>query len=140
MITDTARSRVRTRLESYQVDTVTILRGVQGTLDPLTGLVGGLGSATTVYSGQARIKLVNPTGFVALGEGQVPQRQVSVSIPWDVTVPIVDDLVQVVAAQDAPLLVGTTWRVVGVAGGGIWAAVRELSCTAWGHSSYWSGS
>jgi hypothetical protein len=121
---------------------IVIKRGQLGTLDPLTGIVGGLTNAVIIYEGPARIHAVAGQGDIAVGEGELSTRQVVISIPWDATpVPLQNDLV--IVGDDSirdPDLNGEAYQVREVSGGSLFGDARRLSCVGWHGNRYWSGS
>lgn len=131
-----ARRLVRGRAQAQMVSTVTILRGALGVLDPATGQVGGVRSASTVYVGMARIRSVEPQGVVAVGGGEVDVRRTVVSIPIGSPVPRRDDLVRVDTDSDVDLATRFL-RVTDVDGGGLFGDARRLYCTGWHESRSW---
>lgn len=139
-ITDEDRALVREYTEGNMDSAVLVQRGSTGpgVMDPVTLEVSGFVSPETVYTGIARIPPVSPSGTVSVGEGQVSVRQVTISIPHDADQVHTDDIVGILATQDQDL-VHTTWRVIGVEGGGAFMAYRHLTCTAWYPSTYWDG-
>lgn len=138
-LSDIARAKVTEQMAQLRIDRVVILRGFTGELDPDTGLVGGLSQTRFVYIGEARCHLTNASGTVAIGEGELAQQQMVISIPPVTDLPRVDDMVTITATADQKLLEGSVWRVLGVNGGGVWNVYRQLSCGAWAKSAYWSG-
>lgn len=139
IITDIARTKVRARFASDQIDQVLIQRGGPGTTDPDTLVTTGMSNPVTVYEGRARVTRVTPSGTVEVGEGEISQRTVDIQVPFDVTAVHVDDTVTIVSAEDEALA-GSAWRVTGVDGGGSWNVLTTLTCSGWYPSSYWSGS
>lgn len=140
MITATpfARSLVRRRVEAQMLSTITVLRGNLGTLNPTTGMVGGLTGATTVYAGKARIRTVSGAGVINVGGGEIDQRSTVISIPISSPVPHRDDLVLIGEDDEAdPDLDTRIFRVMEVDGGSYFGDARRLSCTGWLSSRYW---
>jgi hypothetical protein len=137
-LSETARRIVTAQMQQIRIDRVMILRGFTGALDPDTGLVGGLSQTRLVYTGQARCHLSGASGTVAVGEGQLAQQQMVITIPPVTDLPRVDDQVTITFTADAKLLEGSTWRVLGIQGGGVWNVYRQLTCGAWVRSAYWN--
>lgn len=134
-----ARAAVRKRVEAQMTATVQILRGQLGAMDPTTLKVGGLQNSTVIYEGNARIHTLSGEGSLSLGDGQIDQRQVVISIPWDAPIPQRDDVVIIGNDDEADTTVdGLALRIVEVAGGTLFGDARRLSCVAWGPSRYWS--
>jgi hypothetical protein len=139
IISDYARQKVRDRFARDMIDTVLIQRGALGAFDPSTGETTGMSGAITVYAGAARLTVVTPSGDVSLSDGEIFQRQGSCQIPWNAPTPYVNDLLSIQASQD-PDLVGTSWRVLGVDGGGSWGVLTTLTITGWYPSTTWAPS
>lgn len=134
----TARQLIRARTEAAMVATITILRGNLGTLNVTTGEVGGLASATTIYAGKARIRNVNGTGVINVGDGEIDQRSTVISIPIDSPVPFRDDLVRIDNDGNTDTdLDSRIFRVLDVDGGGMFGDARRMTCTSWHESRYW---
>jgi len=139
VISAAARALVRRRVEAQMTARITILRGGRGTLDPATGLVGGLANAQTVYTGKARIRTVSGAGVLAIGEDQIDTRQTLISIPIDSPVPRCDDLVRVEEDGTAdPDLGGRLFRVTEVEGGSLFGDACRMAATSFYDSSRWS--
>lgn len=138
VISDTARDRVRAKCARDQIDAIVVQRGGPGVFNPTTGETTGMSNPVAVYTGQARFTPANPAGDVSVGDGEIPQRQASVQVLLDSTVFAINDLVTVTAQQD-PTLVGSTWRVTGVDGGGSWGVLRTLALVGWYPSNEWDG-
>lgn len=138
MISDVARARVRARFEADMTDAVTVTRAVAGVFDEASGETV-VPAGTAVYSGKARLAPISPSGDVSLGDGEIPQRQGQAQLPWDSAPVHINDLLTVQSAQD-PQLAQTTWRVVGVDGGGAWMAKRTLTLSGWYANEQWAGS
>jgi hypothetical protein len=127
---------VRKRVERGFASQLQILRGNLGVLDPLTGYVGGLEDAQTVYDGPGRVRVL--AGMpVAVGPGQQAVRRVTVSVPIAVS-PRVDDLVKITATDAADQnLTSRILRVVEVDGGGLFGDARRMTTESWFESRYW---
>lgn len=138
-LSDFTRGLVRARMDTAKIYQVIIARGSLGTLDPATGLVGGLANAQTIYQGAARVYSSAGGRSVDLGGGEVVQQDTTVSIPWDAPVPATDDLVavQTVTGMVDPGLASMIFRVLNVSGGGMFGESRRLGCTSWQQSRYW---
>lgn len=133
------RAMVRRRVEAQMRAQINVLRGNLGTLNPTTGLVGGLASAITVYSGNARIRTVAGASVIQVGGGEIDQRTTLISIPITSAMPQRDDLVQVVNDDLAdPDLDTRIFRVMEVEGGSLFGDARRMSCTGWYESRYWN--
>ena len=137
----TVSDRLRAVVDRYTAGnmnaTVRVLRGSLGALDPVTNQMAGLNVATTLYSGPARVHPVAGLGPLEVGGGVVDERQATISIPMDAPVPNRDDLVIVDAEPQDADLVGSTWRVLQVDGGGMFGNRRGLFCQSWHPSRYW---
>jgi len=137
-ITAEIQADVRAYAEANMVDAVLITRpSGPPVLNQSTGILAPA-SATTIYSGKARVHPVSPSGVVGTGEGNIAQRQVTITIPQAAPDAEVDDLVEITAQLDSAL-VGSYWRVLGASTGGAFAAFASYECSAWDKSSYWSG-
>lgn len=90
-----------------------------------------------LYEGKARIASVPGGGQGESGEELVFTSTGRVSVPVCVTDVQVDDLVEVVSHRD-PMVVGRTWRVVGVGVGGSLQAVRSLTVSVVKRHSNWT--
>ena len=136
-----AREMVRRRVAASQTTPIVIKRGDLGALDPETGLVGGLSNAQTIYTGLSRIHAVSGQGDIAVGEGEISNRQTTISIPWDATpVPQQNDLIFI--GDDSvsdPELQGEVYQVREVSGGTLFGDARRMSCVGWHGNRYWSG-
>ncbi len=133
-----ARALVRRRVEAQMLATITILRGALGTLNPTTGLVGGLASAVTVYTGKARIRSVTGSGVIDVGGGEIDQRSTVISIPIAATAPRRDDLVVIGQDDAADAELDTRiFRVMEVDGGGYFGECTHLNCTGWYSNRLW---
>jgi hypothetical protein len=145
VVSSTARRLLRRRLAVTATSQVSIVRGTPGELDRVTGLVSGMTNLVTIYSGPARIHLLAPAGDAQPG-GPVVLRTAQVSIPMSAAMPRRDDLLTVSAAgvdadgsQSDVNLDGRTFSVRDVDGGGLFGAVRKLTCTGWFPSRTWQG-
>lgn len=142
-----ARRLVRRRTESQMNSYITVLRGALGTLNATTGVVGGLGSATVIYAGKARIHTVSGAGPVTNSGGPIEQRTAIVSIPMNAAIPHRDDVITVRTANRDPDqsesdydLDPRVFRVLEVDGGAYFGDARRLSCCQSHDSRYWSPS
>jgi len=136
---DAIRAHVRAYVASNMLDAVSITRPDQPSmvLDPATGQLHAP-PATVIYAGKARVHKASSTGNAGTGGGNIAQREVVISTPWDSPEAQVDDLVEITVQGDAAL-VETWWRVIGVSTGGIFVEANTYTCNAWDKSSYWSG-
>lgn len=151
LVPQAAIDMVRAYTEGNMDGLVTVLRGGPGVLNKTTGVVGGVADAVQIYgdpvtAGQigtigakARVHPVSGQGTIALGPGQIDQRQTVVSIPWLAPMPQRDDIVLIRSGGQDNTLVGTALRVTEVDGGGLFGDARRMSCTMFGKSSYWDG-
>lgn len=133
------RQQVRNFTEGNMRASIEILRGSLGTLDPVTGLVGGLSGSERVYRGKARIRTVNGTGTASIGGGEINTRSTTISIPITVNAQIhADDLVRVLQDDESDVTLDTRiFRVMDVDGGGFFGDARRMSCVGWYESRYW---
>jgi hypothetical protein len=132
-----ARAKVRARVAQFMTTPLTIKRGQLGAFDPATGLVGGLASAATVYTGNGRIHSITGQGGVVAGDGEFDTRQVIISIPWNAAEPARDDLVIVTSDAADPDLAHSVYRVMEVNGGSLFNDSTQLSCVGWHPSRHW---
>lgn len=132
-----AKASVTLRTGQGMTCQIQVLRGSLGTLDPTTGLVGGLTGASTVYSGPARIRTVSGGSTINLGGGEIAVRDTIISIPMSAAVPRRDDLISVVSGDDDTDLDTRIFRVLGADGGGLFGDARRMSCAGWYQSRYW---
>lgn len=139
---DFARASVRLRTTMGMTAMIQVLRGTLGTLDPDTGLVGGLQDSQTVYRGLARIRTVGQPAPVSIGGGEIAMRDTIISIPMTAPkVPHRDDLVRVLSDTPADTDLNTRiFRVLGADGGGMFGDARRISCSGWYQSRYWNNS
>lgn len=137
-VSDWSRSFIRARVEAAMTYTVQILRGQLGTLDPSTGLVGGLSDDSEIYNGIARVRTIGSSGTVNIGGAEVAVRTVVVSIPITAPVPHVDDLLKVLTDGQSDTDADTRiFRIVGVDGGSLFGDARRMTCSGWYNSRYW---
>jgi len=90
----------------------------------------------TVYEGKARVYGVSGPMTMNLGEEPQYFSSTYVSIPYDSVMPRVDDVIKVTAHHDWTL-VGRTFRVMDVEGGGQYPAVRRMQVTGVQNSKAW---
>lgn len=131
-----ASKLVKNRVELAMQSTIQILRGNLGQLDEGTLLVGGIQSATTIYTGKAHVHNVLGAGVISVGEDAVDTRTVQISIPAAAPVPRRDDLVKVTADNDSDLP-NRVFRVMDVNSGGLISSYHTMSCQGWFESRYW---
>jgi hypothetical protein len=134
-----ARDSVRRRTAASMTAIIEILRGSLSTLDPATGLVGGMTDVSRVYRGPARIRSVTNGGTVDLGGGQIATRDTIVSIPMtSPKMPHRDDLIRVLNDLPADADLNTRiFRVLDADGGGLFGDARRMGCSGWLQSRYW---
>lgn len=143
LVSPRTQRAVQLRTEAAMRSTIQVLRGGLGSLDPVSGTVGGLVDADVVYGGakgaKARIRTLR-SSVVNVGEGTQVVRRAIVSIPIDAPrMPWVDDLVVVVTPGDADLdLASRLFRVTGVEGGGLFGDARRMEVEGWYQSRYWT--
>jgi hypothetical protein len=137
-ITDRTIQMVRNRTLQAMTASIMILRGDLGVLNPTTGKVSGLENSIEVYKGAARIRTINGgTSPDGVG-GYVVIRNTIVSIPMPSAVPHADDLVLVIADDNADPDTDTRiFRVKEVEGGSLFGDARRMTCEGWHDSRYW---
>lgn len=141
MVAATPRDRllVRRRMEQQMLGTVRIQRGKLGTLDPTTGVVGGLNNLSVIYEGKARVWSVDGGGVISTGNGQIDTRTTYVSIPVSAPVPHRDDIVTVLnddLSDDD--LDNRVFRIMEVDGGGYISETRRLTCSSFFPNRWWT--
>lgn len=135
-ISPRAKAYVRRAAEAQFTCSVRIFTNTVPTLDANTGLYTA-DEGTDVYSGPARIWSVDGGGVIAVGEGDYAMQSTYCSIPWDHTpVPEADNTVVVTAAEDASL-VGRSFRIMSVDGGGQARATRRMQITGLTENRSW---
>lgn len=135
-VSDVARALIRKRAGEQMTDAVTVRRNPDDeSMDPDTLLVT-IGTGTVVYTGKARCAVAVAGGTISVGEGQLAQQQLSVSLPHDAPTVNVDDTVTIDTSAD-PQLTGEVWRVVGAQRGGGIVDSNKLACAATVSSRYW---
>lgn len=127
---------VRARARGNMSAAIRILRVTVTAMDADTLLITAP-AAVLIYSGIARITTLNPGGLLSVGEEQISTRSTQVSIPYDASVPHVDDIVVVDSYGSDENLSERTFQVKGVDGGGLIRAVRTLSCVSYFESQWW---
>jgi hypothetical protein len=139
------RTLVRKYTNGNMTSQITILRGSLSALDPTTGLVSGIASPTTIYTGKARIRTVSGAGPVTTEGGPIDTRRTTISIPMTSAIPFRDDIITVQAANQTGDGVESdhdldhrVFRVVDVDGGSFFGDARRMSCTQVYDSRYWS--
>lgn len=138
VIDDYTRQLARDAFADRMVDAVLIQRGGLGATDPDTLETVGMLDPVTVYTGPGRCGKASGDAQVSLGEGEIATRSMGLDIPFDAAQVQVNDLVTVTAAVETKL-VGTSWRVTGVDGGGSWNVLTNLTLSGWFPSSFWTG-
>lgn len=136
-ISPRAKAYVRRAAEAQFQCSVRIFETTVPTLDTVTGLYSSV-EGTDVYDGPARIWSVEGAGTVTVGEGDIALQSTYCSIPWDATpVPEVDNQVLVTDCADDPELVGRSFRIMSVDGGGQTRATRRMQITALTENRSW---
>lgn len=132
-----ASSYVRRRAEAQMQCQVKIYRNAKTELNPATGQIVS-GQGPVVYQGKARIWGADGAGAIPVGEGEFTTRATYCSIPVNHTpVPRNDDTVLVLACPYDLDLVGRTFRVVSVDGGGMLSATRRLQVVGFYENRTW---
>jgi hypothetical protein len=138
VISRRAKAYVRRAAEAQFTSEVRIFSTTVPTLDTDTGLYAAT-EGTQTYSGPARIWSVDGGQVISVGEGDYAYQSTFCSIPWDHTpVPEVDQQVEVLASDDESL-VGRTFRIMSVDGGGQARATRRLQITGLTENRSWQG-
>lgn len=123
-----SRSWIKRRAEAHMTDTIKVIRAGSQVLDRTTGMSVAT-DQSTIYWGNARIHEVQDSGYIVLGESDIPVKQVDVSIPFDsFPVPDRDDVVLIITSVD-PDLVGRKLRVIQVDAAGLLPPARKMTCT-----------
>jgi Family of unknown function (DUF6093) len=137
-ISPRAKAYVRRAAEAQFTCTVRIFATTVPTLNTTTGLYTSSEGAE-VYSGPARIWSVDGGQVIAVGEGDYAYQSTFCSIPWDtVPVPDVDQQIEVLTSDDTDL-VGRTFRIMSVDGGGQARATRRMQITGMTENRSWQG-
>jgi hypothetical protein len=119
------KNYVRRAAEAQFDCAVRIYRNSAPTFNQTTGEYEPVNS--DVYTGPARIWSVDSGGTLVVGETAYPLRVTYCSIPWDSTpMPINDDIVEITSSPDDPYLVGRSFLVSSVDGGGQARATRRM--------------
>lgn len=128
---------IRRRVLMAMTAEITILRMVRPDLDGNSLLVTS-GVASTIYTGNARIRNVGSGGPIIVGEETVSTSNTLISIPFDAVVPRIDDVVLVgdYGPEDTDLN-DRAFQIKDVDGGGLLRAVRTLSCSKYEESRWW---
>lgn len=135
-ISPRAKTYVRRAAEAQFACTVRIFQTTVQALNTGTGLYTAVEGAD-VYAGPARIWSVDGAGVIATGEGDFAMQSTYCSIPWDHTpVPEVDQQVLVVSSDDTGLI-GRTFRIMSVDGGGQMRATRRMQITGLTENRSW---
>jgi Family of unknown function (DUF6093) len=114
--------------EGNMIGSIKIFRKQAPVFDPVTGKLTAQ-TDTLIYQGKARIATVSGPLTYQLGDEPQYFSAATVSIPEDFTpIPQVDDVIEVVA-HPAPGLVGRSYRVTDVQGGGQIHSARVMSVT-----------
>lgn len=90
-----------------------------------------------VYQGKARIHGIDPGGITQVGDISYDTRSTSISIPWNANTPDVDDIIEVTTCPSDFDVVGRSFRITGVSGGGLSRAVRLLNASVLDEGHSW---
>jgi Family of unknown function (DUF6093) len=135
IVNDTAVTRYARRYaEANMTAQVKITRMDEAVLDESGGLTAT--EMHTVYEGKGRVYGVSGPMTMNLGEEPQYFSSTYVSIPYDATMPRVDDVIKVTEHYDETL-VGRTFRVMDVEAGGQYPAVRRMQVTGVQNSKAW---
>jgi len=132
-----ARSAVRSYTERHMNSRVRIHRGVRGSFNETTGLIGGMSSDTVLYEGKARIRNIIGAGVLAIGDGSIDTATTTISIPWGSATPRRDDLVEVVSDDADAEPTGQFFRVLDIEAGGLFGEARRMHAVVWRESARW---
>ena len=132
-----ASEYVRKRAEAQMQCQVKIYRNTKTELNPVTGqIVSGQGQVS--YQGKARIWGVDGAGAISIGEADITTRATYCSIPVTHTpVPSNDDTILVLTCPYDPDLVGRTFRITSVDGGGMLSATRRMQVVGFYENRSW---
>jgi hypothetical protein len=131
-----SKAYVRRAAEAQFTCTVRVFKNAPVTLNATTGLYTA-DEGVEVYNGPARIWSVDGGGVIAVGEGDYAMQSTYCSIPWDHTpIPEMDDQVEVLASDDTNL-VGRTFRIMNIDGGGQMRATRRMQLTGLTENRSW---
>lgn len=118
--------------------TVRIFRNGSATLNSSTGLYESV-EGEDIYSGPARIWSSDTGGIYVVGDADIAHRDTFCSIPWDATpIPRNDDTVEVLTSPSDPDLVGRTFRIMAVDGGGQVLPTRRMRLTGLAENRSWT--
>lgn len=124
--------------EANMTAQVKIVRMFEPFLDDATGELH-VDEQFVVYEGKARVYGVSGPMTMNLGEEPQYFSSTYVSIPYSATTTRVDDVIEVTAHKDWTL-VGRSFRVMDVEGGGQYPAVRRMQVTGIQNSKQWAAS
>jgi len=129
---------VRVHAEAQMEDTVRIYRNKPSALNTDNGLIEA-GQGYIVYEGKARIQNVNGPAPIVISEGDLTFSDTFGSIPVDIDgpIPITDDTLIVLTHKTDPDLVGKSFRITGVHGGGYLMAVRTMHLRTMADNRTW---
>ena len=132
-----SRAYVRSYAEAQFNCQVRIFKNTTPALNTTTGLYEAT-EGVDVYSGVARIWNVEGAGIITVGEADLATQSTFCSIPWDATpVPDVDQTVVVTACPGDSDLVGRSFRIMSVDGGGLMRATRRMQITGITENRSW---
>lgn len=136
IVDDQAVTRYARRYaEANMTAKVKITRMEEPAFDDTSGDLSAL-EAYVVYEGKARVYTISGPMTMNLGEEPQYFSSTYVSIPLDVVMPQVDDVIEVLAHGDWAV-VGRKFRVMDVEGGGQYPAVRRMQVTGVQNSKQW---
>jgi len=125
-ISTAAVEYVRTRAESIMGYTCRIERVKKSSFNQETGTAVP-GGKTTIYEGPCRVFEVQSGAPMIISEEDVVMQTTQLSIPWDVDpVPIRDDEVQILSADDDQYMVGKRFVIDSSAKAGELRATRRF--------------
>lgn len=108
-------ARLRTMVDGWLNDTCTVNAPGVVAYDPDLGY-DTAAAGGEVYSGKCRIRPSGGSRVVMAGDAPVTLRLFDLTLPWDATALLVDQLVTVTDSND-PYMVDRVFRVVDVLGG-----------------------
>jgi hypothetical protein len=129
---------VRNHAEAQMEDTVRIYRNKPSALNVDNGLIES-GQGYVVYEGKARIQNINGPAPMIIGEGDLTFSDTYGSIPVDINgpIPVTDDTLLILTHKTDPDLIGKSFRITGVHGGGYLMAVRTIHLRTLAENRTW---
>jgi hypothetical protein len=123
--------------EIHMTSEIKIVRPAAIPAPDLDGVITAPTENDVIYQGKARIYEVNPAGGTNVGEIELANRSTNFSIPWNSSVPDIDDIIEVDGCPEDADLIGRSFRITGVSGGGQTMAVRRISASVLDENNAW---